>query len=299
MIELDERLSEFSYGYGVTREVEQLLAGVGLEAVPFLPSLLQEKKVGFDVLFKKKGVPLLLQFKLGQSLNRFVRGNTSLPAPILQRPFFRFSVDTAEIDGQYETLLKAQMDGAEVYYIAPRFADWAHYIRLFEANAVLEHSVLVRPGDIRNSLVSDGSADGPHRVVYDRHSVHVCSKPREIHGLSPSDLAETMIARVRTHGRPQRDTVQRVYAGLSNRAATRRERQPNVRDNVAERIDELTGPLRVLEERQSPTLTNDERSRRLAQLVVKGASEENAIGVTIGLEFWGLGIQLVFAVERT
>jgi uncharacterized protein Ymh len=42
MIDLHERLSEFSYGYGVTREVEALLMSVGLHATPFLPSLLHE-----------------------------------------------------------------------------------------------------------------------------------------------------------------------------------------------------------------------------------------------------------------
>ena len=60
MVDLHERLSEFSYGYGVTREVENLLASVGLNAVPFLPSLLQEATFGFDVGFKK-GAPLLIQ----------------------------------------------------------------------------------------------------------------------------------------------------------------------------------------------------------------------------------------------
>lgn len=36
--------------------------------------------------FSSRGVPLLLQFKLGQSLRRFVRGDASHPAPTLQRP---------------------------------------------------------------------------------------------------------------------------------------------------------------------------------------------------------------------
>jgi len=131
MIDLHERLSEFSYGYGVTREVEKLLSSVGIVSVPFLPSLLQEKKVGFDVKFQNSGLPLLLQFKLGQSLQRFVRSDKSLPAPLLERPFFRFSINTAEPDGQFETLLKAENDGAEAYYLAPRFTDWPQYVSFF------------------------------------------------------------------------------------------------------------------------------------------------------------------------
>lgn len=58
-IDLHERLSEFSYGYGVTREVEGLLRSVGLRPTPFLPSLLAEGKLGFDVAFKRPGTALL------------------------------------------------------------------------------------------------------------------------------------------------------------------------------------------------------------------------------------------------
>jgi hypothetical protein len=99
-IELHERLSEFSYGYGVTREVENRLKAVGLSAVPFLPSLLQEGSLGFDVAFKLRGAPLMIQFKLGQAMRRFSPG----PRPLLNQPFWRYHVDTAEPDGQFELL---------------------------------------------------------------------------------------------------------------------------------------------------------------------------------------------------
>jgi hypothetical protein len=66
-VDLHQRLSEFSYGYGVTREVERLLQSAGLRTTPFLPSLLQEKKLAFDVAFDRPGAPLLLQFKLGEA----------------------------------------------------------------------------------------------------------------------------------------------------------------------------------------------------------------------------------------
>jgi hypothetical protein len=85
MINLHERLSEFSYGYGITREVEMLLSASGLKAAPFLPSLLHEKKLGFDVAFSSSGVVVMLQFKLGQVLERF-RTTPSIPvAPQLKR----------------------------------------------------------------------------------------------------------------------------------------------------------------------------------------------------------------------
>ena len=87
-VELHERLSEFSYGYGVTHEAELALASVGPRAVPFLPNLLREAVLGLD----GPGSPLLLQFKLGQAMKRFVPG----PGPHLNRPYWRFRIDTAE-----------------------------------------------------------------------------------------------------------------------------------------------------------------------------------------------------------
>ena len=42
-----------------------------MHAVPFLPSLLQEKVIGIDVGFCGRGMPLLVQFKPGQALMRF------------------------------------------------------------------------------------------------------------------------------------------------------------------------------------------------------------------------------------
>jgi hypothetical protein len=299
MINLHERLSEFSYGYGVTQEVERLLAGVGIRTVPFLPSLIQEKGVGFDVGFHGRGAALLLQFKLGQSLSRFVRSDTSHSAPTLQRPFFRFSLDTAEVDGQYETLLKAQMDGAEVYYVAPRFADWPHYVRLFEEKAVLEQSVMVTPGEIRDALVAKGSPDGHHRIIYDRTSAHVCTEPRKIRDVRPNAVAESIVKRVRAKGDSLGETIRRVYAGLENRVAIRRGRSTNTDGPKKEEgADFRVFSIAALEERMPLPLTRIERSGRLAQLRARSESEEDAIAAALGLEFWGLGIQLLFAVEQ-
>jgi hypothetical protein len=292
MIDLHERLSEFSYGYGVTREVERLLSDIGVRTVPFMPSLLQEKQVGFDVGFSGRGVPLLLQFKLGQSLHRFVRSDKSYPAPSLERPFFRFTIDTAEPDGQFETLLKAETDGAETYYVAPRFTDWPHYVDFFETNEVLERSVMVTPLEIRTALVAKGSPEGVHRIVYDRDSVHVCSTPTDIRDVRPELLAQSIVARLQTDGASLGQTVRKIYAGLEDRSALRRATPPH---DVFEG-DEATKP--ALDQRAPQQFTRRERVRRLTQLRARARSEDDAVAAGLGLEFWGLGIQLLFAVKR-
>ena len=83
MINLHERLSEYSYGYGVTRETQGLLESVGLRPTPFLPNLLHEADLGFDVGFKDQGKVVVLQFKLGHELKRFHRSQPAQPIPLL------------------------------------------------------------------------------------------------------------------------------------------------------------------------------------------------------------------------
>lgn len=289
MIELHERLSEFSYGYGVTREAEILLEQTGIRAVPFLPSLIQEKKLGFDVKFDRPGTALMLQFKLGQSLSRFHNSSPVSPRPILDRPFWRFSINTAEPDGQFETLLKAENDGAEVYYAAPRFSDWSHYAGLFERREVLNNSVLVKPSEIRTALDDQGAADGFHRIVYDRHRVHVCSEPRLIRGTDGDDAVAKVAMIARERQEPVGMLMERLLSGLDDRSSVRR-------DYSADGTKSVNGT--GVGGRAGSEYNRLQRSRRLSSFQEIAKSREQAVAATVGVELWTLGIQLIVAVDE-
>lgn len=125
MINLHERLSEYSYGFGITREVQSLLEGVGLAPTPFLPNLLHEAELGFDVGFKDRGCMVVLQFKLGYQLRRFHRANPTQAIPALDRPFWRYTIDTE--GHQFQRLREFESESADTFYVAPRFADWTAY----------------------------------------------------------------------------------------------------------------------------------------------------------------------------
>lgn len=290
MIELHERLSEFSYGYGVTRETEMLLEQTGLRAVPFLPSLIQENDLGFDVAFDRPGAALMLQFKLGQSLTRFHRTDKSAPAPLLDRSFWRFSIDTAETDGQFETLLKAEHAGAEVYYVAPRFSDWPHYANVFERKEVLENSLLVRPSEIRAALDAQGAADGVHRIIYDRSRVHVCSKPRRISEVDGSDAVAKIASIVRERELPAGALIERIFDGLADRSLVQRTTSIDTSEDAFMPSDDLGG-------RASPEYARLQRARRLADLMKRARTPDHARAAAVGIELWTLGIQLIVAVE--
>src|SRR5262249_10215203 len=148
--------------------------------------------LGFDVKFDRPGAALLLQFKLGEALQRFRRDDLSKPPPLLGKPFWRFSIDTAEQEGQYDLLLKAEQAQAEVYYVAPRFTTWDTYVSEFQCERVLYKSLLLRPSEIEEKLGDQGVADGPHRIVYDQSNVIVCSAPIPLNEQSAEDMAITI-----------------------------------------------------------------------------------------------------------
>lgn len=171
MFALNERLSEYAYGFGATTEALSLLRSVGTQAVPFLPNLIHENEVGFDVSFSAPGTMVMLQFKLGHQLGRFVRKPATQTPPDVARPFWRFEVN---VDHQQFIRLRSwETLGAEVYYVAPRFSDWLSYERHFLGGAILDHSLLITPQDIHSGA---GGSPGKHRIVYDRMSGFVCSE---------------------------------------------------------------------------------------------------------------------------
>lgn len=172
MIDLHERLSEFSYSYGITREMERRLAAEGLRVTPFLPSLLHEASLGFDVAFSGPGQVMMLQFKLGQELSRFRRSHPGESIPLLSKPFWRYGVD---LDGHQFLRLEAfEGGGADVSYVAPRFSHWFTYETAFHASQILQRSLMLWPSEIRTGAA--GASD-EHRIVYDGTSSYVCSEP--------------------------------------------------------------------------------------------------------------------------
>ncbi len=288
MIELNERLSEFSYGYGVTKQIENLLNGVGIKTTPFLPSLLHEAKLGFDVAFDKPGTAILVQFKLGQSLRRFVRTKTTTIVPSVARPYWRFTINTAEHEGQYETLVKAESDGAETYYAAPRFVDWQEYLTFFEADSVLENSLLIRPSEIRNKLTSQGLSDGPHKIIYDGASVFVCSEPIEVYETRADQLASRVIQKI--SDQPLEQLISHIFTGLEHRYQVRREK-PTTSHVELEPDSEFT-----INEQAAVSRTLA-RKRRLSELTARARSSADALGAAMGVEMWSLGIQVIFATK--
>lgn len=287
--DLHQRLSEFSYGYGVTREVEKSLRLVGIRTVPFLPSLVHEATIGCDVHFDRPGAALLIQFKLGHELKQFRRSDTTKPAPRLNRPFWRFEVDTAAEDGQYDILLKAEHAGAEVYYAAPRFADWDRYADAFQRNEILNNSLLIAPSEIDTKLVSSEEPDGFHKIVYDEDHVYVCSEAKQVKELSVDDIASRLEATIRERDQPIRYALKDVFESFGRRRDIRRapveEQTEPDGISIKQAILDTAG--------RSPAQIARERERRLDSFRERAKTEDDAMFAAVGFETWAAGTQLI------
>ena len=262
MFALNERLSEYAYGFGATTEALGLLRSVGTHAVPFLPNLIHENEVGFDVSFSAPGTMVMLQFKLGHQLGRFVRKPATQTPPDVARPFWRFEVN---VDHQQFIRLRSwETLGAEVYYVAPRFADWQAYERHFLRGTILEHSLLMTPDDIHNGA---SGAPGKHRIVYDRTSRFVCSEARQ----APE--------------RPIRDVVEKIRE--------RRESGPSLGDVLSRMKEQATDAPRRRPTRATLTV-REEASGRLRARARSAIEGEAAV---FAAEAWAEGVQVMFVGE--
>ncbi|WP_336743851.1 hypothetical protein [Aureimonas altamirensis] len=260
MIDLQERLSEFSYGFGATRETLVLMNSVGLSPTPFLPNLLHEKDIGFDVGFKDKGSIVILQFKLGHLLARFKRSSPSQSIPALDRPFWRFNIDTAA--HQFLRLAEFEAAGAEVYYVAPKLSTWKQFEHAFQAAKVLERSVLIKPSEIAAGVSSHGHSAGPHRIVYDQTRKYVCSEPSKLPGHRPEEFVAEVAAKVRESGTSLEHSIEMLY----ERA----------------RDDRVTGAL---------------VDTRELLIFERAKDRVSGMAAVIGLEAWSQGAQVLFVTD--
>jgi hypothetical protein len=257
MIDLHERLSEFSFGYGVTREVEGLLASVGLHPVPFLPSLLHEGELGFDVKFEDPGRVVVLQFKLGEELGRFHRATPTQSIPLLARPFWRYRIDTT--GHQFRLLVDYETRHSDVYYVAPRFSTWQSYERAFQDRDVLENSLMLKPSEISRGIAAQGGTPGVHRIVYDKLSRYVCSEPVELHEQRPQELANEIAQKIRSSETSLHHQIEHLIS------------RP-VADDGSERFDPI----------------------RRERLYGRAKRPIDAMAAMVGIEAWSQGAQVLF-----
>ena len=191
--------SEFSYGYAVTEELLNW-HGVGVTAVPFFPNLREEGHLGFDVRLDRPGVPLFLQFKLADGMERRSVMEIKDYRLNLSVPFFRMHLHRRDRSRQHELLLRLDQPGSDVYYVAPRFHRAAEFARMYRSHMVVDNSVFIRPSQI--GMLRDNLS---HHVSYSSDGTRgwFCSEPTPLSELGRSEaLASAVTDRLSTERAP-------------------------------------------------------------------------------------------------
>ena len=168
---MKSELSEFSYGYSIIREFENRL-GPNMKAVPLLPSLRKEKKLGYDVkIVANKSI--FLQFKLSQYMTKRAREGA-----YMKGAYYRFNLDNIS---QFFALLNlSQIDsGNIVRYVAPLFHKLDEFNIYFFNDEVIKHSIFIPPTAIFNKKIT--VLMQKHKVVYNSNDkFFIFSEPYEI-----------------------------------------------------------------------------------------------------------------------
>jgi len=214
--------------------------------------LIHEATLGFDVSFQAPGRLIALQFKLGQELRRFHRSPPTQTVPALARPFWRFNIDLS--GDQFLRLKELEDNGAEVYYLAPRFSNWMSFQMAFQKEKVLEQSLRLTPNEILiGASVQGGAGAGVHRIVYDHHPRYIFSEPVALKELSVAEIVAGIEGRL-TKDRTLDDAVRAIF----NRA------------------DVLAGPGRLT-------------GRALQNLLARARSPIEGMAAAVGMEAWSMG----------
>ena len=139
-------ISEFSYGFALTRELYQT-PEMGLRAAPVFPTTFREGQPGggWDVEIDKPSAPLFVQFKV---CDRMVAGTCKEARRGLSRPCYRMHLRSARVSRQHEMLLQLEQEGPDVRYAAPMFHTVKQLNDAFVTGTVRNRSVWMRPSEI-------------------------------------------------------------------------------------------------------------------------------------------------------
>jgi len=173
--------SEFQFGYGMTRELDNGHWPLTPTGVPFFPTQPQEDDLGFDMGVSAGIWTLFVQFKRGRKLTR----SNAREWDSYHGEYFRFPVEISDDRGepdQHGTLVELGQRFPYTYYVAPEFITWRDYERYARRERINRHTAFLKCG----------TAPAP----YDGETHHICYRPQDSVGLffSEAPAQEVVVA---------------------------------------------------------------------------------------------------------
>jgi hypothetical protein len=162
----DLGISEFTFEFSFLYE-QTFMKWKKLVTYPLLPSLIEEKKKGWDALLQTKGAKYYYQFKRSELLSRSNARHIS-NGPY-NSPYFRIKLHKADCNLQHRILWDwAQKPGnRNTYYVAPEISSQVELIKSFLNHTIVNHSRLIPLKKCRNYGPNDG---GQHYITYQKNA---------------------------------------------------------------------------------------------------------------------------------
>jgi hypothetical protein len=230
-----------------------------LLSAPIFPSLLEEGKAGggYDVKLDAPGLPLYLQFKRSECMQRKSARELANFGCALQLPYYRFSITDNHYSAQHELLRELDVGANRVFYVAPRFHTQNQFNDAWKEVEIVRRSAFIRPRDIGQLNA------GPHTVSFDlvaRSIAWVCSDPVEIRAFEGDRLDAMLVRQLDRDPRPLKEGPLKKALD-SARAAERRARQRGIQTAAVGRPEEQlpiksSRPTRSEEEAQLQALAD-------------------------------------------
>lgn len=237
--------SEFSYGYAVTEELVTRSRAF-LVAAPLFPSLYEEGQAGggYDVKIPLYGIPLFLQFKLSDRMER--KSAKEHQAGLLSVPYFRMHIRPAKHSDQHNLLLDLEASGQAVFYIAPEFHRPeelnAHYLArhvLLSSAAFSPSNIGAMPDDDAHYIAFERGASFGYRCSDDPIMVDKLNLYEGIHtALRSRDVAKRRIGEAGL-----RDISARMLSVLEAADSRLREQEKSIDINGLRQIVQQRSPL--------------------------------------------------------
>ncbi|NSZ66423.1 hypothetical protein G6L16_025995 (plasmid) [Agrobacterium tumefaciens] len=237
--------SEFSFGYGVTRYIEDLFGG--RRVLPNFPTQNEEADGGYDVDLLAHGVPLFIQFKRSEIMTRRSATEYKLHPADWELPIYRMHLHGHNEFRQHYLLQGLEDEGNTAVYITSQVRSKALLNQYYEGNRILEASRMFFPSEIvlpdvhQRHHVSFNSGAPFHRV-YSETGERMESRMRQ-----PADLIEVL--RQRSKGKAARTSLEAFITEMERLtpegfASRQRRRRPVWSSGrVDRRDDELNGRL--------------------------------------------------------
>jgi hypothetical protein len=153
-------ISEFTFGYAFLFEQTRKSWGK-VKSIPIFPSLIKEKKVGWDVHLPLKGKDFYYQFKLSEFLSR--RNSKFIKDGTYSSPYYRIKLHRMYFNLQHRMLRKLSQINGDTYYVSPECTDIKVFNQAFLNGQVTNYSRLI---PLKNCDPYDADDKKQHYITY-------------------------------------------------------------------------------------------------------------------------------------